>query len=150
HGAGHATRNTTVVQRQVLGTVERTDVESVSTPPLHERRARPLPRFVGLRRDFAVLWIGDEPGAAVLRVVILEPVGRAGTGLGTTEGRCDLDLPIVPLLNRLRQFGWRHILDALAFELGRALEGSAALVGVVIGALQVRVAPRRPRCRPRG
>ena len=48
-------------------------------PPPCARAAgrRSLPRLVGLRRHLAVRRIDDEPRAAVLRRVILEPVQRA-------------------------------------------------------------------------
>ena len=87
----------------------------------------------------------DEPGPAVGREVVLEPVHRARRARKLAQSRRTLDGLLLTLLRQLLELGLREILEAAAGEFLGPLERNAALVAVVVGAGDIRVAPRRPR-----
>src|SRR5262249_39070226 len=105
-------------------------------------RARPrrgaLPRFVRQRRHMAVRWIRHEPGAAVVRKHVLEPVNRAPELGAVAVGLDPLLASVVP---QLLELGLRDVLDTTSLELRRPLEGDQAFVVVRVHPCDIRIAP---------
>src|SRR4029453_14008332 len=97
-------------------------------------------RFRGLRWNLAVRRIDDEPGATVLRVVVLEPVQRAAQLPALFVG---LDAVFVALLVEPREFIRRDLGQRLAGERGGPLHRNEAFVAFGLIALQIRIAPWR-------
>ncbi len=138
HRAGHAARDAPVVEAPVLPRVRR-------APALACGRAggRTLLGLGRLRRHLPVRRIGHQPGAAVHRVVVLEPVHRAGGAGKLAQRRRPLDSLPLALFDQLGQLLRRHILQPPAGKGVGALERDAALVAVVVVAGDVRIAPGR-------
>ena len=152
HRSGKAARDAADVQRQVLGTVERTVVVAVSAAAGGTDGRGSRDGGGRQRRHLAIGRIGNHPRAAVLRVVVLVPVrwtgarvvlGRAANRDGDTLG-----LRVAPL-QELRELRRRDLFEALSRKLRGTLHRDPAFVAVVIRALKIRIAPRcfgRPLC----
>jgi hypothetical protein len=142
HRARHTTRDAAVVEAAVLPGVRGS---AATRLPCQRARIRRLLAGSGQRRDTAIRRIDEEPGAAVLRVVVLVPVHRSGPRVGAADPRGTGERTLLTLAHDLRELGVVHIVGALAGELARPLHRNAVLILVGIGPLQIGVAPRRFR-----
>src|SRR5688572_822911 len=152
HRARDAAGDAPHVERQILRAVEGTGVIAVAAAARRADGGRALLRLVGRRRHLVVGRVLDHPGPAVGGVVILVPVLRTGAGILVLRAADDLGRLFRPCRALLDQRGKLLGLDVLqpaSGELRRPLHRDAALVAVGVGALDVRVAPRRPRNRAR-
>jgi hypothetical protein len=99
--------------------------------------------FVSRRRHMPVGRVGDEPGAAVIREMILEPMERASELSAIPIGLIPL---IAAVVAQLVELGFADVLAPASLELRRPLKRNQALVIVRVDARNIRIPPRRP-CR---
>ena len=109
------------------------------TPACAPRCARAAARASARQwRDPAIGRVDDQPRAAVLRVVVFEPVQRAAQLPALPIG---LDARLVEPIVEPRELRRVDVGERAAGERVGALHRNQAFVAVRVGALQIRVAP---------